>query len=155
MSSWRSVLEATCDKVCQWLAVGWGFSLCTPVSSRNKTDHHDILFHPYLHLCFYPFIISFCCIIGICPKWHNQLKYSETGNTGKRFLCDLPIGNIEIWSLNTGLFNMKYTLTTNQNSKITIWGNRRKNVHSNSWHFAQILTALWCSYKDTKYFSVI
>ena len=31
-----------CDKVCQWLATGQWFSLDTPVSSTNKTDHHDI-----------------------------------------------------------------------------------------------------------------
>jgi hypothetical protein len=31
-----------CDKVCQWLATGRWFSLCTPVSSTNKTDCHDI-----------------------------------------------------------------------------------------------------------------
>ena len=28
-----------CDQVCQWLAADWWFS---PVSSTNKTDHHDI-----------------------------------------------------------------------------------------------------------------
>jgi len=40
--SWRDVLDATlCDKVCQWLAAGRWFSLGTPVSSINKTDHHD------------------------------------------------------------------------------------------------------------------
>ena len=34
---------ALCDKVCQWLAAGQGFSPGTPVSSStNKTDHHDI-----------------------------------------------------------------------------------------------------------------
>jgi hypothetical protein len=31
-----------CDKVCQWLAPGWWFSLGTPVSSTNKTNCHDI-----------------------------------------------------------------------------------------------------------------
>jgi hypothetical protein len=41
--SWRGVLDTTlCDRVCQWLTAGWWFSLCTPVSSSNKTDHHDI-----------------------------------------------------------------------------------------------------------------
>ena len=30
------------DKVCQWLATGRWFSLGPPVSSTNKTDHHDI-----------------------------------------------------------------------------------------------------------------
>jgi hypothetical protein len=29
-----------CDKVCQWLATGCWFSLGTPVSFTNKTDHH-------------------------------------------------------------------------------------------------------------------
>jgi hypothetical protein len=28
--------------VCQWLATGRWFSLCTPLSSTNKTDRHDI-----------------------------------------------------------------------------------------------------------------
>ena len=31
-----------CDKVCQWLATGRGFSLDTSVSSTNKTDRNDI-----------------------------------------------------------------------------------------------------------------
>jgi len=39
----RGVLDATlCDKVCQWLATGRGFSPGTPVSSNNKTDRHDV-----------------------------------------------------------------------------------------------------------------
>ena len=39
----RGVLDITFwDKVCQWLAAGWWFSLSTPVSSTNKTDCHDI-----------------------------------------------------------------------------------------------------------------
>ena len=41
--SWLVVLDTTlCDKVCQWLATGQWFSLCTPVFSTNKTDCHDI-----------------------------------------------------------------------------------------------------------------
>ena len=41
---WRRVVLDTilCDKVCQWLVTGRWFSLGTPVSSTNKTDHHDI-----------------------------------------------------------------------------------------------------------------
>ena len=31
-----------CDKVCQWLSAGRWFSPGTPVTSTNKTDHHDI-----------------------------------------------------------------------------------------------------------------
>ena len=39
----RGVLDATlCDKVCQWLAAGRWFSPGTPVSSTNKTNHHNI-----------------------------------------------------------------------------------------------------------------
>ena len=41
--SWGGVLDTTlCDKVCQWLAAGWWLSPGSPVSSINKTDHHDI-----------------------------------------------------------------------------------------------------------------
>jgi len=34
--------STVCDKFCQWLATGRWFSPCTPVSSTNKTDRHDI-----------------------------------------------------------------------------------------------------------------
>jgi len=30
------------NKVCQCLGTGWWFSQGIPVSSTNKTDHHDI-----------------------------------------------------------------------------------------------------------------
>ena len=41
--SCRCVLDTTlCDTVCQWLAIGWWFSLGTPLSPINKTDRHDI-----------------------------------------------------------------------------------------------------------------
>ena len=40
---WRGVHNTTlCDKVCQWPATCQWFSPGTPVSSTNKTDHHDI-----------------------------------------------------------------------------------------------------------------
>jgi hypothetical protein len=39
----RGVLDTTlCDKVYQRLVTGRWFSLSTPVSSTNNTDHHDI-----------------------------------------------------------------------------------------------------------------
>ena len=39
----RGVLDTPlCDKVCQWLATGQWFSSGTPISSTNKTCHHDI-----------------------------------------------------------------------------------------------------------------
>jgi hypothetical protein len=41
--SWRGILNTIlCDIVCQLLATGRWFSQCTPVSSTNSTDHHDI-----------------------------------------------------------------------------------------------------------------
>ena len=36
---WGDLDTTLCDKLCQWLAAGWFFF---PVSSTNKTDHHDI-----------------------------------------------------------------------------------------------------------------
>jgi hypothetical protein len=39
IGSWRCALDTTlCVKICQWLVTGRWFS---PVSSINKTDHHD------------------------------------------------------------------------------------------------------------------
>jgi hypothetical protein len=39
----QGVLNTTlCEKNCQWFAEGQWFSLSTPVSSTNKTDHHHI-----------------------------------------------------------------------------------------------------------------
>jgi hypothetical protein len=39
----RGVLDTTLfGQVCQWLPTGRWFSLCTPVSSTNKTSLHDI-----------------------------------------------------------------------------------------------------------------
>jgi hypothetical protein len=31
-----------CDKVCQWLATGWGFSPVLQFPLPNETDRHDI-----------------------------------------------------------------------------------------------------------------
>jgi hypothetical protein len=38
----RSRCTKLCDQVCLWLATGRWFSRDFPVSSTNKTDHHDI-----------------------------------------------------------------------------------------------------------------
>ena len=38
----RARYTTLCDKVCQWLVTGRWFSPGPPVSSTNKTDHHDI-----------------------------------------------------------------------------------------------------------------
>ena len=41
--SWQGVLDITlCCKVCRWLSTGRWFSPGNPVSSTNKTAHHDI-----------------------------------------------------------------------------------------------------------------
>ena len=43
-STCRGVLDTTlCDKVCQWFVAGQWFFPGAPVSSTNKTDHHDII----------------------------------------------------------------------------------------------------------------
>ena len=39
---WDVLDTSLCDKVCQLFATGRWFSLCTPVSSTNKTDCQDI-----------------------------------------------------------------------------------------------------------------
>ena len=38
----RARFTTLCDEVCQWLVTGQWFSPGPPVSSTNKTDHHDI-----------------------------------------------------------------------------------------------------------------
>ena len=38
----RARCTTLCDKVCQWLATGQGFSPGTPVSSTNKTNRNGI-----------------------------------------------------------------------------------------------------------------
>jgi hypothetical protein len=38
----RARCTTLCDKVCQWLATGRWFSQGPPVSSTDKTDHHDL-----------------------------------------------------------------------------------------------------------------
>jgi hypothetical protein len=44
------VLDTTlCDEICQRLATGRWFSQGTPVSSTNKTDHHEILLKKVLN----------------------------------------------------------------------------------------------------------
>jgi hypothetical protein len=42
MSITTKVDTTLCDKIFQWLAACLWFSLDTPVSSINKTDHHDV-----------------------------------------------------------------------------------------------------------------
>jgi hypothetical protein len=47
------VLDTTlCNKVCQWLAAGWWFSLGTAISSTNKTDFHKKIFYCSINDCF-------------------------------------------------------------------------------------------------------
>jgi hypothetical protein len=40
--TYKEHCQCTISNVCQWLATGRWFSPGTPVSSTNKTDHHDI-----------------------------------------------------------------------------------------------------------------
>ena len=80
------VLDTTlCDKVCQWLATGWWFSLDTPVSSTNKMDGHVIteillnekkLMMLYFYFSFYWYlrkIFIFSHDYYPCPKYISKL----------------------------------------------------------------------------------
>ena len=51
----QGLLDTTlCDKVCQSLGTGQWFSPGTPVSSTNKTDHHDIAIYILLKVAVTP-----------------------------------------------------------------------------------------------------
>jgi len=71
-----------CDKVCQWLAAVWWFSLGTPVSSTNETDHHDIseiLLKVALNTLTLTFIMIDCLIdwlIDIFIYWSSEANIS-------------------------------------------------------------------------------
>ena len=85
--SWRGVLDTILyDKVCQWLATWQWFSPGTPVSSTNKTDHHniaEILWKETLstknqpNYCNSYFFIhsNYCVLLGIVR--HDQVKPSH------------------------------------------------------------------------------
>jgi hypothetical protein len=61
----RGVLDTTlCNKVCQWLAAGWWFSLVHPVSSINKADHQDITEMYRVHLAWAGFELTLLVVIG-------------------------------------------------------------------------------------------
>jgi len=75
--SWWGVLDTTlCDKVCQWLATGGWFSSGTPLSSTNKTDHHDIteiLLEVVLNTINHQTIFSFIYLFSL----KNKKTYSS------------------------------------------------------------------------------
>jgi hypothetical protein len=64
-----------CDKVCQWLVAGQWFSVCTLVSSTNKTDSYNInelLLKVALNTINQPTIMWFNGIFGsVCHNCHN------------------------------------------------------------------------------------
>jgi len=72
-----------CDKVCQWLAAGRWFSPGTPVSSTNKTDHHDITeillrvevkhHNPPTQFLTIIFLLIFFFSSNIQPLYNNQV----------------------------------------------------------------------------------
>jgi hypothetical protein len=69
--SFRARWTTLCDQVCQWLATGRWFSLGPPVSSTNKSDHHDI----------------YLSVTG-CPHEVSLRKYGRT-HTGQSPLCKI------------------------------------------------------------------
>ena len=78
----RGVLDTTCDKVGQWLATGGWFSPATPVSSTNKSDHHDIaeillkVVFSTINLTLKTDIIVFICCFIMCLTSHWQIIFS-------------------------------------------------------------------------------
>jgi hypothetical protein len=80
--SWWGVLDTTLgDKVCQQLTTGRWFSLGTPVSSTNQTDHHAIT--DSLTFTWPPWIISY---IFEQKTWHN--KYNQTCFKGHLYITN-------------------------------------------------------------------
>ena len=78
--SWRGVLDTIlCEKVCQWLVGCWWFSLCTRISSTNKSDRHDrdeILLTVALNTVLYPPWLKFFLILQIYLQYSfNWLIY--------------------------------------------------------------------------------
>jgi hypothetical protein len=64
--SWRCVLDTTlCDKVHQWLATGWWFSLGTPVSSNKTGLIVSRLSYAYSNLVLCS--INFVCFVVLTP----------------------------------------------------------------------------------------
>jgi hypothetical protein len=55
--------------VCQWLATGWRFSPGPPVSSNNKTDHHELFFSLVDHF------LPGC--LWLKRKWIQVYKYNS------------------------------------------------------------------------------
>ena len=80
---WQGILDTTlCDKVCQWLAIGWCFSPDTPVSSTNKTDCYDfteILLKVVLNTITHTLSLNkkfYLCLIFLhtCTSVHARIK---------------------------------------------------------------------------------
>ena len=81
----RGVLDTTlCDKVCQWLASGWWFSMGTPVSSTNKTDCHDIT--EILLKVALNNTKQTNCLLEYCDSWMKVFIVF----TFKMFKCEAP-----------------------------------------------------------------
>jgi hypothetical protein len=95
----RGVLDTTIrDKVCHWLAAGRWLSPGTPVSSNNKTDHHDITevllkvtlntINPLTHKCI-PNVryLIFFTVYNSKAKIHHirNLIYTDMGYTSRYY----------------------------------------------------------------------
>jgi hypothetical protein len=94
----QGVLDTTlCDEVCQWLAEGQWFSLCTLVSSTNKTDCHDIaeiLLKVALSTINQPSKVYYIYVLyKFCNPciWSHEL--SSFFSDGHRLIRYIPVGN--------------------------------------------------------------
>jgi hypothetical protein len=81
----RGVLNTTlCDKVCQWLAAGQWFSLGTPVSSTNKTNHSHLNMKKSIILLSFLF---YTCTFKPVLRSHQGEVYNK--HYVIKFVCDL------------------------------------------------------------------
>jgi len=99
---WLGLLDTTlCDKVCQWLAAVW-FSLGTPVSSTNKTDHNDIT-EILLKVAFNTITIYFRLFLKIR---HVTILHGQFQN--QLMTCILTFRHKIITQEATSILNFKY-----------------------------------------------
>ena len=104
----RSVLDTTlCDKVCQWLAAGRWVSPGTPVSSTNKTDHHniaEILLKVTLNTINQPYIL-YRMAKGFLLMFGNNLMWNDPRLRWESEPHILRLPTFVIWTPDIVLYN--------------------------------------------------
>ena len=129
----RVVLDTTlCDKVCKWLAAGRWFSLGSPISSTNKTDHHDII-EILLQVALNTIAISSYCL------WFKLVKIYCQFQTTKECTSELMPPFYLHWflyiiKLSYIPHQYRYMLYTYHNlrhqTKISYWNSKTMTMYS-------------------------